>query len=114
MPVSATSLRHWPWGSDSEILGISGGDDANAILWGSVGYGLGKETYHSGRVDQAVVQLRIWVQEAATGNVVWTNRVRVQVSPESFLADSQYDTLFNKAIKKGVSELVNNFVTYGL
>ncbi|WP_163337871.1 hypothetical protein [Desulfopila sp. IMCC35008] len=105
---------HWPWGSGDTVLGISGGDTANSILWGAIGYGLGENTYNSGKVDQAVVQLRIWVQEAATGNVVWTNRVRVQVSPESFLADNQYDTLFNKAIEKGVTTLIENFVTYGL
>lgn len=105
---------HWPWGDGQTVLGISGGDTANSILWGAVGYGLGENTYNSGKVDQAVVQLRIWVQEAATGNVVWTNRVRVQVAPESFFADNQYDTLFNKAIEKGVTTLIENFVTYGL
>ena len=70
--------------------------------------------YNGGKVDQAVVQMRIWVQEAATGNLVWTNRVRVQVSPETFFADSQYDALFNSAIEKSVSSLIDNFVTYGL
>jgi TolB-like protein len=108
---------NWPWDSDDgddTILGISGGDDANAILWGAVGADLGRASYNSGRVDQAVVQLRIWVQEATSGNVVWTNRVDVKVSPESFLADNQYDALFDKAIEKGVTTLVDNFVTTGL
>ena len=75
---------------------------------------LGDMSYNSGKVEQAVVQMRIWVQEAATGNLVWTNRIRVAVSPESVYADQQYDALFNSAIEKGVSELVDNFVTYGL
>lgn len=105
---------NWPYEEGQTILGTSGGDTANAILWGAVGYLLGDNNYHSGKVDQAVVQLRIWVQEAATGNVVWTNRVKVQVSPETFFSDNQYDVLFNKAIEKGVSTLVENFVTYGL
>jgi hypothetical protein len=106
---------NWPWDNKSgTILGISGGDDANAILWGGVGMELGKQSHKSGQVDQAAVQLRIWVQEATTGNVVWTNRVSVKVSPESFLADNQYDLLFNKAIEKGITTLVENFVTYGL
>ena len=100
-----------PWDDQSEILGISGGDTANAILWGSVGAALGKTVHHS-RVDQAAVQLRIWVQEAATGNVVYTNRISVKVSPESVLADHQYDVLFNKAIEKGVTTLIDNFVIY--
>lgn len=99
--------------SDGEnILGMSGGDTANTIIWGTAGLALGKSAYHSGRVDQAAVQMRIWVQETSTGKVVWTNRVSVKVSPESVLADNQYDVLFNRAIEKGVSTLIDNFVIY--
>jgi TolB-like protein len=107
---------NWPWEEDDgeTIFGMSSGDDANAILWGSIGSELGKQTYRSGDVDQAVVQLRVWVQEATSGNVIWTNRVDVKVSPESFFADNQYDALFNKAIEKGVTTLIDNFVTTGL
>jgi len=72
-------------------------------------------TSGEGPVDgQGTVQIRMWVQEAVTGNVVWSNRIRVQVSPESVLADNQYDTLFNTAIEKGVTTMVDHFVTYGL
>ena len=71
--------------------------------------------YGSGPVDgQGSVQIRMWVQEAATGNVIWTNRIKVQVSPESVVADNQYDTLFDTAIDKGVTTLVDHFVAYGL
>ena len=105
----------WPFkGNGDTILGFSGGDDANAILWGAIGSDIGKQSHYSGKIDQAAVQLRVWVQEASTGNVVWTNRISVKVSPESFLADKQYDTLFNKAIEKGVTTLVDNFISYGL
>jgi hypothetical protein len=103
--------RHWFF-NDETIFGSE--TSANTVAW-AVGAGyLANMSAHSGRMDQAVVQLRVWVQEAATGNVVWTNRVRVQVSPESIFADTQYDALFNQAIEKGVSTLMNNFVTYGL
>ncbi|MGB3212140.1 MAG: hypothetical protein WBB19_15670 [Desulforhopalus sp.] len=69
----------------------------------------------SGPVDgEGAVQMRMWVQEAATGNVVWSNRIQVQVSPESVVADNQYDTLFNTAIEQGVTVLVDHFVAYGL
>ncbi|MDO8946927.1 MAG: hypothetical protein Q7U88_07185 [Desulfocapsaceae bacterium] len=104
----------WDTDGDSNILGISGSQDANTILWGAVGALVGREAKNSGQVDQAVVQMRIWIQEAATGNVVWTNRVDVKVSPESILADKQYDALFNQAIEKGVTTLVDNFVTTAL
>ena len=89
----------------------SGLDGAgNALLWGAVGAGLGHMAKNGGQVDQAVVQLRIWVQEAATGNLVWTNRVEVKVSPESVYSDRQYDALFDTAIHKGVNTLIDNFV----
>lgn len=100
----------WPWDKTESVLGRTG-QDANTVFWGASGYGLGKVSHSSGKIDQAVVQMRVWVQEAATGNVIWTNRIRVQVSPESFFSDKQYDRLFNSAIEKGVATLVDNFVT---
>jgi len=105
----------WPFNPDSgtSYFGASNAT-TNSIFWAAAGALLGDMSYNSGRIDQAVVQMRIWVQEAATGNIVWTNRVRVQVSPESVFADAQYDSLFDSAINKGVSSLIDNFVTYGL
>ncbi len=87
---------------------------SNTIIWGIGGALAGNLSKHSGKIDQAVVQMRVWVQEASSGNVVWTNRVDVKVSPESVLADNQYDMLFDKAINKGMSSLIDDFVTYGL
>jgi Ca2+-binding RTX toxin-like protein len=103
----------WPWDDGQTFFGMADGS-ANTVTWAGVGAGLGVVSHTSGQVDQAAVQMRIWVQEAATGNVIWTNRVRVLVSPESVFADKQYDTLFNKAIEKGVDTLINHFVSYGL
>lgn len=103
----------WPWDDGQTLLGMADGS-ANTVFWGGVGTGLGMVSHSSGKIDQAAVQMRVWVQEATTGNVIWTNRVRVLVSPETVFADKQYDTLFNKAIEKGVDTLVNHFVTYGL
>lgn len=99
-------------GYNSSISGLDGA--ASSIVWGAVGAGLGHMAKNGGQVDQAVVQLRIWIQEAATGNLVWTNRVDVKVSPESIYADRQYDALFDTAINKGVTTLIDNFVATGL
>ncbi len=96
-------------GSTSGLDGIG-----NSMLWGAVGAGLGEMAKNGGQVDQAVVQLRIWIQEAATGNLVWTNRVEVKVSPESIYSDRQYDMLFDTAVHKGVNTLIDNFVATGL
>jgi len=91
------------------ISGVTDGDLSHAIAWGGAGAVLGNLAHHSGKIPQAVVQLRVWVQDAYTGNVVWTNRVDVKVSPESVLADYQYDALFEKATEKAISTLVDNF-----
>ncbi|PID45883.1 MAG: hypothetical protein CR981_00155 [Proteobacteria bacterium] len=102
----------WPF--DDEILFGAAHSTSNAIFWGTMGGAMGNRASKSGRIDQAVVQMRIWVQEAATGNVIWTNRIRVQVSPESVFSDPQYDNLFNQAIDKAASTLMDNFITYGM
>ncbi len=103
----------FPWGQDQTFFGMVDGA-ANTVTWAGIGAALGMVSHSSGKVDQAAVQMRMWVQEAATGNVIWTNRVRVLVSPKTVFADNQYDTLFNKAIEKGVDSLVNHFVSHGL
>ena len=103
----------WPWDpaeADQTILGNSGGRDANTIFWAGTGAALGKVGQKSGDIPQAVVQLRVWVQDAYTGDVVWTNRVDVKVSPESVLADYQYDALFEGATEKAITTLIDNFV----
>ncbi len=101
----------WPY-RDESISGFAA--SKNSVFWGAAGGVLGNVSNKRGRIEQAVVQLRVWVQEAATGEVVWTNRVKVQVSPESVYADQQYDALFDSAIEKGVSTLMDNFVTTAL
>lgn len=103
------SDSNWPYNDNDILQGTMA--SKNSVLWGALGMGLGKMAYNSGKIDQAVVQLRIWVQDAASGEVVWTNRIRVQVAPETVYADAQYDALFNTAIDKGVTSLIDNFVT---
>lgn len=94
--------------SDNDFFGVS---DGNSILWTGLGAGLGHMANKGGDIPQAVVQLRVWVQDSFTGDVVWTNRVDVRVSPETILADYQYDDLFQAATEKAVSTLVNDFVS---
>ncbi|MCW5213448.1 hypothetical protein VU04_11125, partial [Desulfobulbus sp. TB] len=55
-----------PWNPDSStgFFGISGGAGANTIAWAGAGAALADMANHGGRLDQAVVQMRIWVQSA--------------------------------------------------
>ncbi len=50
------------------------------------------------------------MQDAYNRDVVWANRVDVKVSPESVLADYQYDALFESATEKAISTLMDDFV----
>ncbi len=112
--IGANANNPWDPDGSTGFFGLSGGTGANAIAWAAAGAVLGDMTNHGGRVDQAVVQMRIWVQSAYDASVVWTNRVDVKVSPKSVLADNQYDTLFDHAIRKATTALMDNFVLYGL
>lgn len=86
-------------------------DDMRADTFGFLYSDDNEQEYSSGQVDQAVIQLRIWVQEAATGNVVWTNRIDVKSSPRSMWADNQRDTLFNRSIETASTAIIDNFIT---
>jgi hypothetical protein len=108
---------NWPWETgraDQTILGISGGEDANTIFWSAAGSEFGRIGHNSGENPQAVVQLRMWVQDAYTGDVVWTNRVDVKVSAETVFGDAHYDALFESATEKAIVSLVDNFVSQAL
>jgi len=110
--LAGHDMINWP---NQSFMGIGASSDTNAIIWGAAGAGLGRRSAgHAGDVRQAAVEMRMWVQEASTGNVIWTNRISVEVTPRSFFADNQYDTLFNEAINQCVSSLVDNFISYGL
>ncbi len=114
--ATSGSISDWPVDDARTSIDLfgNGGATGNEIFWFGAGALLGEQAYNSGKVDQAVVQMRMWVQDASSGQVVWTNRAMVRVSPETIFSDSQYDDLFNTAIEKGVSTLVENFVTVGL
>jgi len=106
----AANQTSWPTGGGD----INGGITYSQIAWAAFGGLLGSQSSQSGRVDQAVVQLRIWVQDASSGQVVWTNWAMVRVSPETIFSEVQYDDLFNTAIENGVSTFVESFVLTGL
>jgi len=109
--IAGNSWANGPWNPDgsNSILGFTDGSASNAIFWGLAGAGIGHMAHNSGKVPQAVVQIRVWAQDAYSGDVVWTNRVDVKVSPKTIFADYQYDQLFEKATEKAVETLVDDF-----
>jgi hypothetical protein len=90
----------------------SGDSDAewwNGVTWGLVGAGAAHLVNHSGKTPEAIVQLRIWVQDSATGEVVWTNRAEVKVAPESVYGDKRSNEMFKTAVNRATSILVDDF-----
>ncbi|MFN2355407.1 MAG: hypothetical protein ABR512_12915 [Desulfopila sp.] len=110
--VGIGDVSNWPM-DDSRFLAGSNLEDQQAG-WGVIGGYLAKRSAKSGNVDQAVVRVRMWVQEASSGQVVWTNSAMVRVAPKTVFSDSQYDDLFSTAIDKGVTSLVDSFVHVAL
>jgi hypothetical protein len=113
------------WGLAGAILGnnvgtpvskgtgvLNAGDhpDAwNSVIWGFGGAGLAHLANHSGETPEAIVQLRIWVQDTATGEVVWTNRAEVKVAPESVYGDKRSNEMFKSAVNRATTILVDDF-----
>jgi hypothetical protein len=60
-------------------------------------------------VPEALVQLRIWVQDSATGEVVWTNRAEVKVAPQTVYGDKRSKEMFKTAVNRATTLLVDDF-----
>ncbi len=83
----------------------------NTALWGAAGAGAAYLAHNGGKVPRAVVQIRIMVQDAHTGRLVWSNRSEVEVIPESIYANQEYRKLIAKAINRATGSLVANFIS---
>ena len=98
-----TDLRYpWPTSIDYKRL--------NAMVWGGGGLITGALGQKQGLVPEATVQLRMLVQDALTGEIVWLNRAEVRTSPMSVWEKDDRDGLFATSLKKTVKSLVDNFV----
>ncbi|MBN2704910.1 MAG: hypothetical protein JXR89_00550 [Deltaproteobacteria bacterium] len=82
----------------------------NTALWGVAGVGAAYLAHNGGKVPRAVVQIRIMVQDARSGRLLWSNRSEVEVIPESFFAEQEYRKLVAKAIRRATASLVRSFV----
>jgi hypothetical protein len=113
------------WGLAGSIIGynagtpvstgtgtLNAGDHPNAwntVIWGLGAAGIAHLVNHSGETPEALVQLRIWVQDSATGEVLWTNRAEVKVAPESVYGDKRSNEMFKTAVNRATTLLVDDF-----
>jgi len=91
---------------------LNAGDHPNAwntVIWGLGAAGIAHLVNHSGETPEALVHLRIWVQDTATGEVVWTNRAEVKVAPESIYGDKRSKEMFKTAVNRATTLLVDDF-----
>jgi hypothetical protein len=111
-PVDPESKKSYFDGSD--IVTKTSGDSSDAEFWNAVIWGTGAATMahlamQSGVTPEAVVQLRIWVQDAASGDVVWTNRAEVKVAPQSVYGDIRSKEMFKTAVDSAATILIDDF-----
>jgi len=85
-------------------------DRFNSVYWGLGGAALGYMASKGGHANQAAVQLRLWVQDPDSGEVVWTNSVKVLVKPQTMFAETREDKLFETAITQAVAALTRDMV----
>jgi hypothetical protein len=92
---------------------VSGGDSNaqfwNTVTWGFLGATAAHLANHSGETPEAIVHLRVWVQDTATGEVVWTNRAEVKVAPKSVYGDNRSKEMYKTAINRATTILVDDF-----
>lgn len=120
---AALSMNDWPVDSDT-TTSLSAGhprfggglitetnySDWNTAIWGVAGAGLAHLAHQGGRVDNAVVQLRMIVQDTRNGEIVWTNRAEVKTMTQSAFNKKDGDTLMAQAIQQVCGRLFDNFV----
>ncbi|MGD9823003.1 hypothetical protein [Desulfobacter sp.] len=93
-------------------LSVTGGTsytEWNTAIWGVAGAAVAHLAHKGGRVDNAVVQLRMIVQNTRTGGILWTNRSEVKTMSESIFSKKDADTLMSHAIQQVCERLVDSF-----
>jgi hypothetical protein len=80
----------------------------DAVGLGAGGFATGL-VERTGRVPKATVQLRVLVQDARTGKVIWLNRAEVSTTPQTAYAKHDRYALFATAIGEAVQSLVRDF-----
>ncbi len=89
--------------------GIAGGLIDASWEGAGIGAAAGALAALNGKTSVAKVQLRLYVQDAVSGEVVWTGRTEVEVAPNNIWTDKTAYELFAKAINEAVRSLVGSF-----
>ncbi len=77
----------------------------DGLTGAGIGAGSAFLAHQGGYVPQARVQLRLWVQDTLSGETIWSNRVEIEVEPESVFTPVETNKLFEKAVTEAVKVL---------
>ena len=92
--------------------GYSNAAGLNAGVWGAAGAAAAYLASKGGKVNQAVVQVSLMLQDAHDGRIVWANRVEKTVAPKTLWADpsarSQVDTAVEEAARSLIDDLARS------
>jgi len=84
-------------------------DRIRNLFWGAGRFVSGLIGEKQGQVPGATVQIRVMVQDAGTGEVVWLNRAEACALPRTVFSDPDAVLLFAKSIEQAANSLVQDF-----
>ncbi len=80
-----------------------------SLFWGGAGFVSGLIGDRQGQVPGVTVQIRAYVQDAKTGQVVWLNRAETCTLPRSVYADPDERLLLAEGIQEAMQSLIGDF-----
>ena len=107
--TTVMSAAHPRFGGGLSVTDGTSYSGWNAAIWGAAGAAVAHLAHKGGRVDNAVVQLRMIVQDTRTGEIMWTNRSEVKTMNKSAFCIEDGDTLMTHAIQQVCERLVDSF-----
>ena len=102
VPLLGTTVRESKGGPTDYDIG-------NAAFWGAMGGFTSFVAAHGGKIPEIVVGLRVHFYNAKTKKLLWSNMVKVHVTPESQWSKQDADDLIKFAIKESVDKIFKSF-----
>jgi len=89
--------------------GLVLGSGSGALIGAGAGYLVGNQPARSKRT--AVVQVRLYAQNGATGDVMWSNRAEIEFTPANNLDNENTHprVMYDNAVREGVKSLMDGF-----
>ena len=80
-------------------------DLGNALFWGGAGMMVSFLAAHGGDSPEAVVGVSVYLYDVKQEKIIWENRIRLRVSPQSFWAPRHPEDLLLQAVEEAARRL---------